>query len=167
MILLTIALTPHVALFGVCVLCVTDGAHRSNPVRNTQPKQYRSSEAPEGSTTSSLNPKKRSFKKAATKKTVKKTVTKAKKMRGRKGYTKNARKILFQKGKKGTKIVLKNSKGQVVKTFTVKKNGKFSIKLTKKQAKKLNKTKKGKKYFTFTVSQKGYKPYTVKYYIKK
>ncbi|MFC6290091.1 Ig-like domain-containing protein [Levilactobacillus angrenensis] len=88
-------------------------------------------------------------------------------MRGRKHYTKNSRKILFQKGVKGSKIVLKNSKGQTVKKFTVKKNGKFSVKLTKKQAKKLNNTKKGKKYFTFTITQKGYKAYTVKYMIKK
>lgn len=43
------------------------GARRSNPARNTQPKQYHSSEALEGSATSSLNPKNRSFKKAATK----------------------------------------------------------------------------------------------------
>ncbi|MFC6275712.1 hypothetical protein ACFQET_09390 [Levilactobacillus tangyuanensis] len=97
-------------------------------------------------------------------KTTKKVVTSAKKMRGRKHYKKNARKILFQKAKKGTKIVLRNRKGQVVKRFTVKKNGKFTIKLTKKQAKKLNK---GGKYFTFTVSLKGYKTYTVKYTISK
>lgn len=97
-------------------------------------------------------------------KATKKVVKRSKKMRGRKHYKKNARKILFQKAKKGTKIVLRNRKGQVVKRFTVKKNGKFTIKLTKKQAKKLNK---GGKYFTFTVSRKGYKTYTVKYAIFK
>lgn len=61
---------------------------------------------------------------------------------------------------------MKNSKGQVVKTLKVKKSGKLSIKLSKKQAKKLNRTKKNKHYFTVTVTQKGYKPYTIKYTIK-
>ncbi|KAI4970754.1 hypothetical protein ZWY2020_001668 [Hordeum vulgare] len=41
------------------------GARRSNPPRDTQSKQYRNQEAPEGSATSGLQPKKKSFKKAA------------------------------------------------------------------------------------------------------
>ena len=51
----------------MCVLCVTGRARRSNPPRDTQPKKYRTSEAPEGSATSGLNPKMRSFKKTAPK----------------------------------------------------------------------------------------------------
>ena len=53
--------------FCACVLCVTGGgSRRSNPMCETS-KRYRTTEAPEGSATSSLNPPKRPFKKTATK----------------------------------------------------------------------------------------------------
>ena len=47
------------------MFCVTGGANRSNPPRDTQSKHFRNPEAPEGSATSGLQPKKKSFKKAA------------------------------------------------------------------------------------------------------
>lgn len=93
-----------------------------------------------------------------------KTVSSAKKMRGRLHYRKDSRTVLFQKGRKGAEVVLRNRKGQLVKKFKIKKSGKFSIKLTKKEAEKLGKY---GKYFTFTVSEKGYKTYTIKYTIFK
>jgi len=87
-----------------------------------------------------------------------------KKLRGRLHYRKDAREILFQKGKKGEEVYLYNRKGKEVKKFRVAKNGRFDIKLSKKQAKKLDE---GGKYFHFAVYQKGYKPYEIRYYIYK
>ncbi|WP_233449198.1 hypothetical protein [Levilactobacillus suantsaii] len=46
----------------------------------------------------------------------------------------------------------------MVKTYKIKKNGKFTIKLTKKQAKKL--LRKHAKSFKVTVAQKGYRTYS-------
>ncbi|MGP4117808.1 hypothetical protein [Levilactobacillus zymae] len=93
-----------------------------------------------------------------------KVVKSSKKMRGRLRYRKDSRTVLFQKGRKGAKVTLRNRKGQYVTKFTVKRDGKFSIKLSKKEAEKLAKY---GKYFTFTVAEKGYKTYTVKYVIFK
>ena len=87
-----------------------------------------------------------------------------KKMRGRLHYHKDSREILFQKGKKGDEVELFNRKGQEVKKFKVEKNGRFDVRLTKKQAEKLDK---GGKYFRFAVQQKGYRPYEIRYYIYK
>ena len=47
------------------MFCVTGGARRSNPPRDTQSKHFRNPEAPEGSATSGLQPKKQAFKKTA------------------------------------------------------------------------------------------------------
>ena len=88
----------------------------------------------------------------------------AKKMRGRLHYKKDSRVILFQKGRKGAEVTLRNREGKFVKKFRVKKNGKFEVRLTAKEAKELNK---GGKYFKFTVKEKGYKAYTIHYLIKK
>ncbi|MFD1550072.1 hypothetical protein [Levilactobacillus fuyuanensis] len=93
-----------------------------------------------------------------------KRVAADKKLRGRLHYRKDAREILFQKGKKGEEVYLYNRKGKEVKKFRVAKNGRFDIKLSKKQAKKLDE---GGKYFHFAVYQKGYKPYEIRYYIYK
>lgn len=93
-----------------------------------------------------------------------KVVANGKKMRGEKHYRKNSTVILFQKGRKGASVVLRNRKGQFVEKFSVKKSGRFSIKLSKKAALKLSKFGKN---FTFTVSQKGFKTYTIKYLIFK
>jgi len=114
-------------------------------------------------------PAKKPAKKPARKLTKKlakreKRVAADKKLRGRLHYRKDAREILFQKGKKGEEVYLYNRKGKEVKKFRVAKNGRFDIKLSKKQAKKLDE---GGKYFHFAVYQKGYKPYEIRYYIYK
>lgn len=93
-----------------------------------------------------------------------KTLAASKEMRGRLHYRKDSREILFQKGKKGAEVELFNRKGREVKKFRVAKNGRFTLKLTKKQAKKLDK---GGKYFRFAVHQKGYRPYEIRYNIYK
>lgn len=104
--------------------------------------------------------------KRVAKKRIKKAKSLAadKKMRGRLHYRKDSRVILFQKGKKGDEVELFNRKGQEVKKFKVDKNGRFDVRLTKKQAEKLDK---GGKYFRFDVHQKGYRPYEISYRIYK
>jgi len=109
--------------------------------------------------------KKRVMKKVAKKRIKKaKKLAAAKKMRGRYHYRKDSREIFFQKGKKGDEVELFNREGKEVKKFKVRKNGRFEIKLTKKQAEKLDK---GGKYFRFDVQQKGYKAYEIRYHIYK
>ena len=109
--------------------------------------------------------KKRTMKRIAKKRIKRaKKLAAAKKMRGRYHYRKDNREILFQKGKKGAEVELFNRKGQEIKKFKVRKDGRFEIKLTKKQAAKLDK---GGKYFRFDVHQKGYRPYEIRYYIYK
>ncbi|MCH5465174.1 hypothetical protein [Levilactobacillus tujiorum] len=109
--------------------------------------------------------KKRPMKRIAKKRIKRaKKLAAAKKMRGRYHYRKDNREILFQKGKKGAEVALFNRKGQEIKKFKVRKDGRFEIKLTKKQAAKLDK---GGKYFRFDVHQKGYRPYEIRYYIYK
>ncbi|MFC6275714.1 hypothetical protein ACFQET_09400 [Levilactobacillus tangyuanensis] len=85
-------------------------------------------------------------------------------MRGRLHYDRDGRTILFQKGMKGARVTLRNRRGAVVDRFTVKKNGRFDVRLSRKEALKLDR---GGKYFTFTVRDHGYKPYTIRYDIKK
>lgn len=114
---------------------------------------------------SSQKPAKKPAKKSAKKLAKReKRVASDKKLRGRLHYRKDAREILFQKGKKGEEVALYNRKGKEVKKFRVAKNGRFDIKLSKKEAKKLDE---GGKYFHFDVAQKGYKAYQIRYYIYK
>ena len=116
------------------------------------------------SSSSSATQKPQKPEKPAKKPAKEKEMSAAKKMRGRLHYKKDSRVILFQKGRKGAEVTLRNREGKFVKKFRVKKNGKFEVRLTAKEAKELNK---GGKYFKFTVKEKGYKAYTIHYLIKK
>lgn len=78
-------------------------------------------------------------------------------------YHRNGRKIKFANGVKGAKLTLKNQKRQVVKKVTVTKNGSFTVKLTKAQAKKLAR---GGKHFTYTVTRGHRAAYTGQYTIR-
>jgi len=71
-------------------------------------------------------------------------------------YYKNNRSLTFKNGRKSSVVTLLNGKKQCVKKFDVMNNGKFTIKLTQKQAKNLSKC----STFKFSVAQKGYKTYT-------
>ncbi len=86
-------------------------------------------------------------------------MAKAKRIAVRKHYRKNGTILYLEKGRKGEKISLLTKKGKLVKKFTVKKNGKFDIRLTKKEAKKLAK---GEKYFLLKAKDKGYKTFEIK-----
>ncbi|MFC6206418.1 hypothetical protein [Levilactobacillus tongjiangensis] len=116
------------------------------------------------SSSSSATQKPQKPEKPAKKPAKEKEMSAAKKMRGRLHYKKDSRVILFQKVRKGAEVTLRNREGKFVKKFRVKKNGKFEVRLTAKEAKELNK---GGKYFKFTVVEKGYKAYTIHYLIKK
>ncbi|MGP4117809.1 hypothetical protein ACS4N0_11680 [Levilactobacillus zymae] len=86
-----------------------------------------------------------------------KTLSTAKQMKLRTNYTKNARQLEFQNGRKNAKLTVLNGKKQCVKKFDVKTTGNFNLKLTKAQAKKLSQC----STFKYSVAQKGYKTYTV------
>jgi len=132
------------------------------PAESSTPASSDSSSAVASSSSSSAS----SSSAVATHKPGKKpiVVSSSKKLRGRLHYKKYSRVILFQKGRKGFAVTLRNRKGQFVKKFVIKRSGRFSIKLTRKEAEKLGKY---GKHFDFTVSKKGYKTYTIKYLIYK
>lgn len=87
-----------------------------------------------------------------------------KKMRGHDHYRDGSRIIRFKKGVKGSEVVLRNRKGREIEHFRIRRNGRFEIKLSKREARDLRK---GGKYFTFTVHEKGYRAYTVRYRLYK
>lgn len=144
----------------------TGDANSSSPANDNANASAPSSSSSSAAESSSVNKPQKPAKKPGKKPAKKpaKKVTSAKKMRGRLHYRKDSRKVLFQKGRKGAKVVLRNAKGQFVKKFDVKHNGKFILKLSRKEALKLGKY---RKHFTFTVAEKGYKAYTVRYLIYK
>lgn len=86
------------------------------------------------------------------------------KMRGHDHYYDGERIIKFKKGQKGAEVVLRNRRGREIERFRVRRDGRFDIKLSKREARDLRK---GGKYFTFTVHEKGYRPYTVRYVLYK
>ncbi|WP_367296057.1 hypothetical protein [Levilactobacillus yonginensis] len=116
------------------------------------------------SSSSSATQKPQKPEKPAKKPAKEKEMRAAKKMRGRLHYKKDSRVILFQKGRKGAEVTLRNREGKFVKKFRIKKNGKFEVRLSAKEVKELNK---GGKYFKFTVKEKDYKAYTIHYLIEK
>lgn len=93
-----------------------------------------------------------------------KNLAKAKRVKARKSYRKNARALYLKNARKGATIKVVTAKGKLVKSIKVKKNGKLTIKLSKKEAKKLAK---GGKRFSLKVSEKGYKGYSLSIKIAK
>jgi len=86
------------------------------------------------------------------------------KMRGHDHYYDGDRIIRFKKGEKGSEVILRNREGREIEHFRIRRSGRFEIKLSKREARELRK---GGKYFTFTVHEKGYRPYTVRYVLYK
>lgn len=141
---------------------VSDSSSSSSSAASSSSAVDSSSTASSSSSSATQKPQKPE--KPAKKPAKEKEMSAAKKMRGRLHYKKDSRVILFQKGRKGAEVTLRNREGKFVKKFRVKKNGKFEVRLTAKEAKELNK---GGKYFKFTVKEKGYKAYTIHYLIEK